>query len=332
VARIGLGMAVDKHARALKELAGRIDVAACWSPTPARRAAFAAPHTLPVTDSLDAILADHSIGLVFILTPPWTHLELATRCAAAGKHILLEKPIEATLERSERLVAMCATAGVRLGIVFQNRFRTPHQQLAALLRQRRLGELISVSLAVRWWRADSYFAEPGRGIRARDGGGVLLTQAIHVMDQLVALAGPVESVGAFAATSPLRRIDTEDVVAAALRFPAGAIGTLDATTTSFPGSPERIDIAGRLGSATLERRQLRAWLRDGSVIDEQEDATDPAVQGDYLAHRRLIEDIVEAIEQGREPGASGRDGLVVHRLIDAVMRSADTGRFERVAS
>jgi predicted dehydrogenase len=332
VALIGLGMAVDKHARALKEISGRVEVAACWSPTEARRSAFAATHALPVTDSLDAILGDRSIGLVFILTPPWTHLDLASRCASAGKHILLEKPIEATLERSERLVAMCGAAGVRLGIVFQNRFRTPHQRLAGLLREGGLGELISVSLAVRWWRPDSYFAEPGRGIRARDGGGVLLTQAIHVMDQLVALVGPVESVGAFAATSPLRQIDTEDVVAAALRFPSGAIGTLDATTTSFPGSPERIDIAGRLGSATLERRQLRVWLRDGSVIDAQEDATDPAVQGDHLAHRRLIEDMVEAIEQGREPGASGRDGLVVHRLIEAVMRSADSGRFERVAS
>jgi UDP-N-acetyl-2-amino-2-deoxyglucuronate dehydrogenase len=332
VGLIGLGMAVDKHARALKELSGRVEVAACWSPTAARRSGFAAKYGLPVTDSLEAILDDRSIGLVFILTPPWTHLDLATRCAAAGKHILLEKPIEAVVERSERLVAMCDAAGVRLGIVFQNRFRTPHQRLAALLQEGRLGELISVSLAVRWWRGENYFAEPGRGIRARDGGGVLLTQAIHVMDQLVALVGPVESVGAFAATSPLRRIDTEDVVAAALRFPSGAIGALDATTTSFPGSPERIDIAGRLGSATLERRQLRVCLRDGTVIDEQEDAMDPAVQGDHLAHRRLIEDMVEAIEQGREPGASGRDGLVVHRLIEAVIRSADSGRFERVAS
>jgi UDP-N-acetyl-2-amino-2-deoxyglucuronate dehydrogenase len=331
-ALVGLGMAVDKHARALKELAGRVEVAACWSPTAARRSAFAAAHALPVTDSLDAILDDRSIDLVFILTPPWTHLDLATRCVAAGKHILLEKPIEATLERSERLVAMCGAAGVKLGIVFQNRFRTPHLRLAALLREGRLGDLISVSISVRWWRPDSYFAEPGRGIRARDGGGVLLTQAIHSMDQLVALTGPVESVCAFAATSPLRRIDTEDVVAAALRFPSGAIGTLDATTTSFPGSPERIDIAGRLGAATLERRQLRVWLRDGTVIDEQEDAVDPAVQGDHLAHRRLIEDMIDAIEQAREPGANGLDALVVHRLIEAVLRSADSGRFELVAS
>lgn len=332
VALIGLGMAVDKHARALKELAGRIEVAACWSPTPVRRTAFAATHGLPVTDSLDAILDDRSIGLIFILTPPWTHLDLATRCVAAGKHILLEKPIEATLERSERLVALCATAGIRLGIVFQNRFRTPHLRLAALLRDGRLGELISVSLAVRWWRADSYFAEPGRGMRDRDGGGVLLTQAIHAMDQLVALAGPVEAVSSLAATSPLRRIDTEDVVAAALRWPSGAIGALDATTASFPGSPERIDFAGRLGSATLERRQLRAWFRDGTMIEEQEDATDPAVQGDHLAHRRLIEDMADAIEQEREPAANGRESLAVHRLIAAILRSADSGRLERVES
>jgi len=332
VALIGLGMAVDKHARALRELAGEVEVAACWSPRAARRTAFAATHGLPVADSLDAILADRSIGLVFILTPPWTHLDLATRCAAAGKHILLEKPIEGTLERSERLVATCATAGTKLGIVFQNRFRTPHLRLAALLREGRLGELVSVSLAVRWWRPDSYFAELDRGMRSRDGGGVLLTQAIHVMDQLVALAGPVAAVCGFATTSSLRQIDTEDVVAAALRFPSGAIGVLDATTTSFPGSPERIDIAGRLGSATLERRQLRVWLRDGTVIDEQEDAADPAVQGDHLAHRRLIEDMVDAIERDRQPAANGRTSLVVHRLIEAVLRSAESGRFEPVAS
>jgi predicted dehydrogenase len=332
VALIGLGMAVDKHVRALKELAGKVEVAACYSPSAARRTAFAAKYGLPVTDSLDAILADRSIGLVFILTPPWTHLDLAERCAAAGKHILLEKPIESTLERSERLVATCAAAEVKLGIVFQNRFRIPHLRLAALLREGLLGELVSVSLAVRWWRADSYFAELDRGMHARDGGGVLLTQAIHVMDQLVALVGPVAEVCSFATTSPLRRIDTEDVVAAALRFPSGAIGVLDATTTSFPGSPERIDIAGRLGSATLERRQLRVWLRDGSVIDEQEDAADPAVQADYLAHRRLIEDMADAIETDRQPAANGEASLVVHRLIEAVLRSAGSGQFEAVAS
>jgi UDP-N-acetyl-2-amino-2-deoxyglucuronate dehydrogenase len=331
VALIGLGMAVNKHALALKELAGRVEVAACHSPTEARREAFAAAHALPVTGDLDSIFADRSIGLVIILTPPWTHLDLAGRAAAAGKHILLEKPIEATLERSERLVAACEAAGVRLGIVFQNRFRTPHQRLAALLREGRLGELISVSLAVRWWRPDSYFAEAGRGMRARDGGGVLLTQAIHAMDQLVALAGPVGSVAALAATSSLRQVDTEDVAAAALRFPGGAIGVLDATTASFPGSPERIDIAGRLGSATLERRRLRVWLRDGAVTDEEEDAADPAVQGDYLAHRRLIEDMADAVGQGREPAANGRAALVVHRLIDAILRSAASGRFESVA-
>lgn len=109
------------------------------------------------------------------------------------------------------------------------------------------------------------------GMRERDGGGVLLTQAIHAMDQLMALAGPVQDVKAFAATSPLRRIDTEDVVVAALRWPSGAIGSLNATTTAFPGSGERIEFACRNGSAVLERKRLRVSLRDGANLDVQED-------------------------------------------------------------
>ena len=321
IALLGLGMAVKKHVLALRDLTDRAEVAACWSPTEVRREAFARDYGLPVTGDLDGIFADRSIGLVFILTPPWTHLDLAEQCVAAGKHILLEKPIEATLARSEQLVGLCASAGVKLGIVFQNRFRTPHLRLAELMRAGRLGEPISIALSVRWWRPDSYFAEPGRGMRERDGGGVLLTQAIHVMDQLMALAGPVEEVKSFAATSPLRRIDTEDVVAAALRWPSGAIGSLDATTTAFPGSGERIELACKNGSALLERKRLRVWLRDGTNLDVGEDEGDPAVQGDYLAHRRLIEDMIAAIERGGEPEASGERSLAVHRLIDAVMRS-----------
>lgn len=322
VALLGLGMAVKKHVLALRDLTDRAEVTACWSPTEARRDAFARNYALPVTAGLDRILGDSSIGLVFILTPPWTHLDLVQRCVAAGKHILLEKPIEATLARSERLVGLCASAGVKLGVVFQNRFRTPHLRLTELMRARRLGDPISIALSVRWWRPDSYFAEPGRGMQDRDGGGVLLTQAIHAMDQLMALLGPPQDVKAFAATSPLRRIDTEDVVAAAMRWPSGTIGSLDATTTAFPGSGERIELACPNGSALLERKRLRVWLRDGTNLNAAEDEADPAVQGDYLAHRRLIEDVIAAIERDQEPAASGKNSLAVHRLIDSIMQSA----------
>ncbi len=326
---VGLGMAATKHVLALQDLPDRAEIVAGWSPSAERRAGFAARTGVPVVETAEALLDDPTIGTVFILSPPWSHLDLAARCCSRGKHILLEKPIEATLERSQRLVEACEASGVRLGIVFQNRFRSPHLRLRGLLESGALGRPISVSLVMRWWRPASYFAEAGRGTIARDGGGVLLSQAIHTMDQLVDLFGvPAEVVG-FSATSPLRAIDTEDVVAAALRWPGGAIGALDATTTSFPTIPDRIDIAAEHGSAILERTRLRVSLHDGTTLDERENPADPAVAGDYLAHRRLITDFLNAVEAGAAPGPSGRSGLGVHRLIDTLLRSGASGRVER---
>ena len=321
---IGLGAAVNKHVLALRDLSGRAEVAAAWSPTEHRRAQFAALYGLPVVDAVERVLDDPAIGLVFVLSPPWSHLPLVEQCAARGKHVLLEKPVEATLARAEQLVATCERAGVTLGVVFQNRFRSPHLRLRALLAEGVLGRPLSVSMAMRWWRPASYYAEAGRGTAARDGGGVLLSQAIHQMDQLVDLFGLPADVAGFHATSPLRAVDTEDVVAAALRWPGGALGTLDATTTAFPTIPERIDLAAEHGSALLERTRLRVSLQDGTTIDEAEDANDPAVAGDFLAHRRLIADMLDAVDGRRAPGASGQSSLLVHRLIDAVLRSGGT--------
>jgi UDP-N-acetyl-2-amino-2-deoxyglucuronate dehydrogenase len=323
-------LAANKHALALAHLNDRAEVVAAWSPSQARRDAFAAVHAMPVCDTLDDIIADPSIGLVLILTPPFTHLDLVRRCAAMGKHVLLEKPIEGTLERSEALVRAGEDAGIKLGVVLQNRWRTPHVALRDLIRSGALGELISVNVAIRWWRPDSYFEEPGRGIKDRDGGGVMLTQGIHMMDQLVDLAGCPQRVVGFAATSRLRRIDTEDAVGAALQWTGGAIGVLDATTTRFPTTGEKIDIAAEHGSATLERTRLRAWLKDGRTIDIAEDEADPAVQRDYLAHRRLIVDMLDAIEENRAPGAAGVACLNVHRLIEAILRSSVSGQAEVV--
>lgn len=325
---IGLGAAVNKHVLALRALGGRAEIAAAWSPTAERRSAFAQQYQLPVVATAEEILDDRSINIVFVLSPPWSHLDWVERCAARGKHVVLEKPVEATLDRAERLVACCEAAGVLLAVVFQNRFRSPHLRLREWLQADRLGRPISLSLSMRWWRPPSYFAENGRGTRARDGGGVLLSQAIHTMDQLVDLFGVPKDVVGFAVNSRLRDIDTEDVVAAALRWDSGAAGTLDATTTAFPRQPERIDIACEHGSAILERTRLQAWLHNGTVLDEAEDAADPAVVDDYLAHHRLIADVLDALDAGRAPCANGTSALGVHRLIDALLRSRESGRVE----
>jgi predicted dehydrogenase len=165
---------------------------------------------------------------------------------------------------------------------------------------------------------------------ARDGGGVLLTQAIHTLDLLLHLVGPVRDAAGFAATSPLRpSIDTEDVVAAALRFENGAIGALDATTVARPGFPERVEIAGTLGSAVLSGHRLELHGPDGAPPEVSGDegpgggGADP-MAFDHGPHRALITEVLDAIEAGREPSNNARSGLPVQRLIEAVL--ADSGR------
>jgi UDP-N-acetyl-2-amino-2-deoxyglucuronate dehydrogenase len=325
IAIIGLGMAVKPHVLATRDLAARVEVAAGFSRSAERRAAFAKSYGLPISDDLDAVLADRSIDTVMILTPPWAHLELVQRCAAAGKHILLEKPIEATLARAIETVETCERAGVKLAIVFQHRFRKAALVLAELVAAGRLGRLVSCSASIRWWRSPEYFAQAGRGMKARDGGGVLLTQAIHTLDLMLSLTGPVAELSAFHRNSGLRKIDTEDVAAGALRFASGAIGAIDATSTAFPGYPERIELAGDKGSALLETERLRVELMDGTVIEEGAvggggGGADP-MAFNHEANTRLLADFLDAIDADRAPRTHGRSALHVHRLIDAMLSS-----------
>jgi predicted dehydrogenase len=328
---VGLGMAVKPHALAIKDLADRIEFAGAYSPTPARREAFTRDYDLPAVPALDALLGDPGLDAILLLTPPTTHLDLARQCLEAGKHLLLEKPIEVTLARATALVEAAEWYERTLAVVFQHRFRPAARRLRGILAEGRLGPLVSASASIRWWRAPGYFAEPGRGMKARDGGGVLLTQAIHSLDLFGTLTGPPAEVAAFATTSPRRRIDTEDVVAASLRFPGGAIGVIDATTTAYPGFSERIDLAGTQGTAVLEGDRLTLRLQDGTDEDlgaggSTGGGADP-MAFDHGPHRALIADFADAVLTGRSPDTNGRSALEVHRLIDALLRSAEERRF-----
>ncbi len=330
-ALIGLGMAHKQHLQSLRELDDRVEIAAAYAPSPARREAFkAANPDLNVTDSLDAILADRSIDVVLLLTPPRSHLDLVERCAAAGKHVLLEKPVEVTAERARTSVEAMDRAGRRFGIMLQYRFRSDSRKLAETVRSGRLGALLSGSASVRWWRAPEYFAQAGRGMKERDGGGVLLTQAIHTLDLFQSLTGPIARVAAMAATSPLRRIDTEDVVAAAVGFANGAIGTIDATTVAYPGFPERIELAFEKGTAVLSAGTLLIYWKEGG--EERHGETQGSGGGadpmafSHHAHKALIADFLDAVDQGREPEVSGREALKVHVLIEALLASAESGK------
>jgi len=328
---IGLGMALGPHLQGLRELSCRVEIAIAYSPSGSRRDAFRRTHPdLPIGADLDAILADATIDLVFILTPPRTHLELVERCAAAGKHVLLEKPIEVTVERARKAVEAMERSSRCMAIMFQNRYRQGSRHLTALMRRKELGALVSGSASVRWWRSAEYFAQAGRGMKERDGGGVLLTQAIHTLDLFLSLTPPVDRVAAMATTSPLRRIDTEDVVGAAIAFSGGAIGTIDATTVAYPGFPERIELACEKGTAVLTAGNLVIHWKDGREEKRGADqgsggGADPMAFSHH-AHKALIVDLLDAIDGGREPEVSGRDALKVHVLIEALLASAEGGK------
>ncbi len=332
---IGLGMALKPHLRSLEELAERVEIAACYTPSDVRRRAFAAAHPYPLADDLGRVLGDRTIDCALVLTPPNTHLDLVERCAQAGKHVLLEKPIDGTVERARRAIAAMERANRRLGIVLQHRFRAVSRRLAHMIEAGELGRLVSGSAAIRWWRPPEYFAEAGRGMKARDGGGVLLTQAIHTLDLFRSLAGPIARVAGFAATSPLRAIDTEDMVGAGIVFANGAIGTIDAATVAYPGFAERIELACEKATAVLNAETLDVFFKDGR---HRREGGQPSMSGgadpmafSHEAHKALITDFLDALDQDRAPEVDGRAALEVQILIEALLRSSAEGRAVEVA-
>ena len=330
IALIGLGMGATPHAQSLNDLEERVEVAAAYTRTAERAAAFAARFDFPLSHDLDAIARDRSIGSVLIAAPPNVHLDLVKRFAAAGKHILLEKPLEVSPARAEALVLACERAGVRLGLVFQHRFRPGAQRLTQLLAGGDLGRIAVANVTVPWWRPQSYYDESGRGTMARDGGGVLITQAIHVLDLFVSLVGAPAEVAAFAGTTALHRMEAEDVVAAAMRFKDGAIGSLMASTAVYPGFGERIELVGTRGTAIIAGGELRVQMQDGSSEVAGESGAsgggaDPmAFSND--AHRGVLMDFLDALDTGRDPIANGREALKVHWLIDALLESSRSAR------
>ncbi|AZQ69171.1 Gfo/Idh/MocA family oxidoreductase [Silicimonas algicola] len=330
VGLIGTGMVARTYADAIAS-SKVVALGPVYSRNPLNRDAFLASH--PALDGspafdVDQIANDHSVDFAIVITPPDARLEIVETLARAGKPILMEKPVERTLENATHLVELCEDLGVPLGIVLQHRARPVVAELNA--RRDQLGPLLSVEVDVPWWRPQEYYDQPGRGTYARDGGGVLITQAIHTMDLMVSLTGPVRDVTAMCATTGAHNMEAEDFVVAGLSFENGAFGKLFATTAGFPGSGETISLHCRDGSARLEAGILRLDYRDGTS-ETVGRATSSGAGADPMAftsdwHRAMIEDFAEAIREGRPPLVPGRAALEVHRLIAAIEKAGETGK------
>ncbi len=330
---VGAGLAATPHARALVELKETVDVRGVFTRSQKNLSAFCAEHDFPKADSLDALLNDPKVDAVLVLTPPGARQDITERAASAGKHLLVEKPLERTLAAARGLVDICDGAGITLGTVFQHRFRPASIALSEFIQSGAPGAIRSLSLSVPWWRDQSYYDEPGRGTYARDGGGVLMTQAIHALDLMLSYTGPATEVQAICATT-MHRMEAEDFAAGALRFENGATGGVMATVTCYPGTEARLTLNCDRATAILEGGRLDVFHHSG----ERREFTEPKGNGSGASlmdfpcdwHKSLIEDFMQAVRDGRAPASSGHSALDVHALIDAVTRSAASGGRELV--
>ena len=332
VALIGVGMVAQTHVAAIAATGKKVQLRGILSRDTARATAFAHKigdqfgSTPQVYESIAAIAGDPEIDFVILCTPPNARAEIITALAMAGKPILMEKPIERSHAAALKIVETCETAGVPLGVVFQHRKRESAELLAARLLAGAFGKPHLLEISVPWWREQSYYDEPGRGTYARDGGGVLISQAIHTLDLALSMASPVVKVQALASTTGMHTMESEDFVTAGLVFEDGMIGSVVASTASYPGGVETIRIHCENASATLRAAQLEISWRDGrvEVIGE---AGGTGGGADPMAfthewHQAIIEDFADAITQNRAPIASGRASLAVHKVIDAMVASS----------
>jgi UDP-N-acetyl-2-amino-2-deoxyglucuronate dehydrogenase len=331
LAVIGAGMGAKPHALALQSLKESIEVIGVYRRNRAELDQFCATYGFPAAESYEALLTDPRVEAVLVLTTPNAREGIVAAAAQAGKHVLMEKPVERTLAAAERIVATCDAAKVTLGIIFQHRFRRASKILTGMVAEDRFGPLEAVHLVVPWWRPQQgYYDQPGRGTFEQDGGGVLITQAIHSLDLMLSLCGDVSAVTAMARTTRLHRMETEDFVSAGLEFASGAVGAVMATTASFPGGPESLTLNFAEATATLTAGNLTIRTMDGQTITEGE-ASQGGGGADPMAfpfdwHAAQIADFAEAVRDGRHPVSTGHTALRVHRLIDAMMRSAAEGK------
>lgn len=335
VAMIGTGMVAGTHLLAIRDADPPVRLCGILSRTSESAERFAAKaedalgYPIEGYPDLRTIAADDRVRAALVLTPPDARLDIVAPLARAGKAILLEKPLGRTLAEAEAVVAACTRADVALGVVFQHRMRAASVAAMDRVSSGDLGRLGLVEIAVPWWRDQSYYDAPGRGSFVRDGGGVLISQAIHTIDLALALAGRVTEVTAMTGTTPLHRMEAEDVAVAGLRFANGALGTLTASTASFPGGSESIKLHFEAASLTLADGVLDIAWRDGRRERQGQTATTGG-GADPMAfthgwHQSVLEDFATALQQGRAPAITGAEALAAHRLIDAITRAAATG-------
>ena len=334
---IGCGMIAGFHAKAIQAAGGKL--VACYDRVPQAAQRIATEYDCKSYDDFKAFLADPAVEIVTIGTPSGAHIEATLAAAEAGKHIIVEKPLEITLERCDQMIAACEKANVKLSTVFHSRFHDSAKQIKAAVDAGRFGRLTVGDAIVKWYRTQQYYDSGAwRGTWELDGGGALMNQAIHTVDLLLWLMGPVVEVTAQAALLAHERIAVEDTITATLRFENGALGSIVATTAAFPGMLKRVELSGSAGTAVMEEEDIIKWdfaetAPVDAVIKERMlnsqstggGAADPAAIG-FQGHAKLFANMIAAVDGKESLVIDGKEGRRSTEVILAIYKSAETGQ------
>jgi len=333
---VGTGMIAGYHAQAIAQTPGACLVGVV-SRSPDKGRAFAAQHHIPViTATVEEMIARPDVQVINVTTPSGAHLEPALAAIRAGRHVVIEKPVETTPARVDQINAAAEKAGVKVAAIFQGRFGSGAQTVKAALSAGRLGRLVLASAYVKWHRAVEYYKSPWKGTWDLDGGGALMNQAIHGVDLLQWFAGlPAEVSG-----QVTRRVHTG--IQADDTTVDGALGTIEASTALWPGWSRRIELCGEHGSICLEDDHIARW--DFSKVAPGDDVIRNARRDDALGsgagvpggislagHLRQIGDLVAAVRDNRPPAIDGREGRKAVTLVHAIYESAKSGQSVRLS-
>ena len=290
------------------------------------------------------MIARPDLHAVCLCVPSGLRVEIAETCAAAGKHILSEKPLEVSTKRIDRIIKATDKAGVLLGCIFQSRFSDDAQQIYHAIEEGRFGRLVLGDAYIKWYRSPEYYASGAwRGTKKIDGGGALMNQGIHQIDLLLWFLGKAVRVQAQKQCIAHEGLEVEDLATAMIEFESGAYGVIEGSTAIWPGHSARVEVHGTEGSAVMEDGALKFWqfakckpvdkkiaerLNQESVLGSG--AADPLAALKSEGHRRQLQDFSDAIQKGRQPRIQGREGRRAVELIEAIYKAADSGKAVRL--
>ena len=335
---VGCGMIANFHAKAIGDIKGA-NVVACFDNFPKSAQRFAKANGCTPYESMKDMLADPKVDIVTICTPSGAHMEPAVAAAKAGKHVIVEKPLEITLKRCDKIIEACEKNGVVCSAIFPSRFHESSKLMKKAVDKKKFGTLAMADAYVKWFRTQEYYDSGAwRGTWALDGGGALMNQAIHSVDLLAWLMGDVESITAHTATLAHKRIEVEDVAVATLKFANGALGTIEASTAAYPGYLKKIELYGSKGSAVLEEEDIKIWdfekptAADKALLKKMKGKTksgggaaDPTAIGHH-GHTEQFKDVLKAIKGGKKPAIDGYEGRRSVEIILAIYKAAETGK------